>query len=97
METSLNFASIETTQDAIQFLFSIRSSIDSAKYFIRDKLVSLKELVGPGKVQFSSEYPGFLIFFNKGWQPNFNQEILKIAQNSHKKLFGVEPLLRGIF
>jgi len=88
VETSTNLASVKFTEDnTIKIVTTQRSSIDSSK---RDAAVMVEaclKLAG-AKVEHSRGYPG--------WKPNMDSEILKIARNSYKKLFGKEPSVRAI-
>jgi len=88
VETSTNLASVKFEEDnTIRIVTTQRSSIDSSKRDVAAMVETCLKLAG-AKVEHSQGYPG--------WKPNLNSEILKITQNSYKKLFGREPAVRAI-
>jgi dipeptidase D len=88
VETSTNLASVKYIDDnTIEITTSQRSEIDSAKYDIANAIESVFTLAG-AKVEHNGGYPG--------WTPNPDSEILKVAENSYKKLFGKVPVVRSI-
>ena len=87
VETSTNLAIVNTTDNAITIGQSSRSSLKSALEAARIKLKSLAELAG-GTVEQPEGYPG--------WAPNLDSEILSIAKDVYKELFGKEPELAAI-
>jgi dipeptidase D len=66
---------------------SQRSSVDTAKQDIADRVASCFALGGAG-VDHSDGYPG--------WTPNPNSEILNLTTGVYTGLFGEEPLVRAI-
>lgn len=88
VETSTNFASIKMKEgNNIEMTTSQRSSIESAKYDIAYQVESSMRL-GGAKVSHSDGYPG--------WKPNLDSKILKVAENSFKKLFNENAKVRAI-
>ena len=88
VETSTNLASIKFIDNNQIFVTtSQRSSVNSAKYDIANKVESVFRLAG-AKVKHGDGYPG--------WQPNTNSDIMKISEKSYEKLFGEKPLVRAI-
>lgn len=87
VETSSNLASIKVKDHKIVVTSSQRSSILSARKNMADTITSAFELAG-AKVDVGEGYPG--------WKPNTKSEILKIAVDAYKDLFGVEPKVRAI-
>ncbi|KPK80652.1 MAG: aminoacyl-histidine dipeptidase [Bacteroides sp. SM23_62_1] len=88
VETSTNLASIKFLKEKeIQVTTSQRSSIDSAKKDISDKIASIFSLAG-AKVEHTAGYPG--------WTPNPDSEILNITRDSYRKLFKKNPLVKAI-
>ena len=88
VETSTNLASIKFVDGHSIFITtSQRSSVNSAKHDIADKVESVFLLAG-AKVKHSDGYPG--------WRPNTNSEIMKVTKNSYEKLFKTEPVVRAI-
>ncbi len=88
VQTSTNLASVKFTGDhVIEIVTSQRSSVDSSKTNISNRVKSLFTLAR-GKVVHTDGYPG--------WVPNANSEILKITKASYKSLFKKEPVVRAI-
>lgn len=87
VETSTNLASVKFVNDKILVTTSQRSSVNSAKIDIANTVKSVFNLAG-AEVKQGDGYPG--------WAPNPNSEILTIAFNSYKKIFGNEPKVRAI-
>ena len=89
VETSSNLASIRKNPDTktIDINSSQRSSIYSARVNMANTFAAVFELAG-AKVEIGEGYPG--------WKMNPNSEILRIAVEQYKTLFGKEPVVRGI-
>jgi dipeptidase D len=87
VETSSNLAIVKTKDRQIDVQCLLRSSVDSAKDDLTNRFQSLFELAG-AKVSFEGEYPG--------WKPNLDSEILEIAKNIYKKMFGDFPEVKAI-
>ncbi len=87
VETSLNLAIVKT--DGKQFVMHalLRSSVDSAKMALAERLVCLAELAG-GRCQLSGAYPG--------WKPNMESQLLKTMKQTYKKLYKKEPAVMAI-
>ena len=86
VETSTNLAKVEM-DDKLHIVMSSRSSIDSALDAIMQTIRSIAELAG-SKVEEGSRYPG--------WKPNRDSKLLKIAEETFKKLYGKEPEIKAI-
>ena len=87
VETSSNLASIKVRDHKILVTGSQRSSILSARNNVVDTLRAVFELAG-ARVDVGEGYPG--------WKPNTQSEILRIAVETYKELFGVEPKVKAI-
>ena len=88
VETSTNLASVKFVEgDKILITTSQRSDIDSEKYNIAQMVGSVFTMAG-AKIEHTDGYPG--------WSPNPNSEILTVAVESYKNLFGKEPVVRSI-
>ena len=87
METSTNLASVKFKDDKIEIVTSQRSSLESGKDDISSMVSSVFKLAG-AKVEHSDGYPG--------WAPDPDSEILKVSEESYKRLFGKEPVVRAI-
>lgn len=82
VETSTNLASVKMTDDQIIVSTSQRSSIESSKKDIVDRMDAVFQPLG-AKTTHNDGYPG--------WKPNVNSPILQIAIASYKELFGKDP------
>ena len=88
VETSNNLASVKMGKyRSIEVVTSQRSSVESARDFIADKVEACFRLAG-ADVERADPYPG--------WKPNMNSRILKISFDSYKALFGYEPKVKAI-
>ncbi len=88
VETSSNLASVKHTSDnVITIVTSQRSSIESARDNVSATVRAAFEL-GGAKVETNDGYPG--------WKPNVNSEILKVAIDTYKDIFGKEPKVKAI-
>ena len=87
VETSSNLASVKQKDGQIVVVTSQRSSILSSRKDMSQTVRSAFEL-GGATVTTGDGYPG--------WKPNPSSEVLKIAVDSYKALFGVEPKIKAI-
>ena len=89
VETSTNLAKVETA-DRFHIVMSSRSSINSALDSVLQSIrctAELPELTGR-KVEEGSRYPG--------WKPNRDSKMLKIAEETFKKLYNKDPEIKAI-
>lgn len=88
IETSDNLASVKMVgNDMIDVTVHQRSSVDSRRDEIADKVKSLFELIG-AKVEFDDAYVG--------WAPNPDSKVLKVAEKSYEDLFGEKPRVEAL-
>ena len=88
VETSTNLAAVKMDKPGeIRVLTSQRSSTESQKEFMEDKVEAAFLLAG-AEVTHSDPYPG--------WAPNMKSPILKETVESYVKLFGTEPEVKAI-
>ena len=87
VQTSTNFAVIETKEKHIEILTSQRSSLHTEKMYFADIIKSIIEL-GGGEAIFSDGYPS--------WEPNMDSPIVNTAKNLHTEIFGFEPVIEVI-
>ena len=87
VETSSNLASVKVRDNKIIITSSQRSSILSARKNVADTMQAIFELAG-ARVDVGEGYPG--------WKPNTHSEILAIAVQTYKELFGTEPKVKAI-
>ncbi len=87
VETSLNLAIVKTDGKQFTMHALLRSSVDTAKEALAERLVCLAEMAG-GKCKLSGAYPG--------WKPNMKSELLKTMKQTYKKLYKKEPAVMAI-
>lgn len=88
VETSTNLASIKMKEEnTILVGTSQRSSIESCKIAVVNQVAATFNLAG-AEVRHGDGYPG--------WAPNPDSKILKVAQDSYKRLFGKEAKIKAI-
>lgn len=88
VETSTNLASVKMKPgNIIRIETSQRSSTESSKQDIATMVRTVFEMAG-ANVSFGDGYPG--------WKPNPHSEILEVAAESYKRLFGVDAQIKAI-
>ncbi|TFH20411.1 MAG: aminoacyl-histidine dipeptidase [Bacteroidia bacterium] len=88
VETSTNLASIrQKGEDTLEIVTSQRSSVESAKQDIADRMAALFSLMG-ASVRHSDGYPG--------WKPDLSSEVLKISARVYQELFQKEADVKAI-
>jgi len=87
VETSTNVAVITMGRNSIKLETSQRSSVASEIEEICQTVASVFEL-GGAAVEAGTGYPG--------WKPNLDSEILKVAKETYKSLYGREPHVKAI-
>jgi len=87
VETSTNLASVKFEEKEIVITTSQRSSVESEKDDVTNKVVSVFNLAG-ARSETSDGYPG--------WTPNPDSEIMELTKSTYKKLFNVEPKVLAI-
>jgi dipeptidase D len=88
VETSTNLASMRHIgEDTLEIVTSQRSSVESAKQDIADRMGSLFTLMG-ATIKHTGGYPG--------WKPDTSSEVLRISEKIYKELFNEEPQIKAI-
>lgn len=87
VETSCNLASIKREGDVYVITVHERSSVDSRRDEIADRVKALFEMIGC-KVEFEDAYVG--------WAPNPDSKVLAVAEESFKTLFGKAPKVEAL-
>ena len=88
VETSTNLASVKMGDDSTIIVgTSQRSSIESCKNMIANQVASVFKLAG-AQVTHGDGYPG--------WAPNPDSKILKVAQETYKRLFNKDAKIMAI-
>ena len=87
VETSLNLGIFHLEEEKAEFCYSIRSSSESAKYFVRDKLFYLFDFLG-GDREEGSEYPA--------WEYSPESELRELFRSAYVELYNEEPRFEAI-
>ena len=87
VETSCNLASVKMEGSHIVITVHQRSSIDSRRDEIADRISALFGMIG-AEVVFEDAYVG--------WAPNMESNVLKVAEKSYEDLFGEKPRVEAL-
>lgn len=87
VQTSLNLGILRTTETNVALSYSVRSSVESEKQFLIEKLRSLTEIFG-GTLEMSGEYPG--------WEYKADSKIREVSVKAYEELYKEEPVVEGI-
>ncbi|MDE5758029.1 MAG: M20/M25/M40 family metallo-hydrolase, partial [Allobaculum sp.] len=87
VETSCNLASVKMARDTIVITIHERSSVDSRRDEIADRVKALFEMIGCSVV-FDDAYVG--------WAPNPDSKVLGVAVESFEALFGKKPKVEAL-
>lgn len=87
VETSTNLARVYTDNRKLIGQCLMRSSVDSAKDALADKMAAIFELAG-ASIGFDGGYPG--------WKPNPDSPILKVMKSVYNAKYGKVPEVKAI-
>lgn len=87
VETSSNMAIVELQGETITITTNQRSNIDSAKFYVSDKIKAIADMIGADCEQ-TSGYTG--------WPPNPDSKVLAKAKEVWTKTFEKEPEVKAI-
>ncbi len=87
VETSVNLATVETNKTSIVIGSSQRSSVESAKRDIVDRVFAIGSLA-EADVEETEGYPG--------WKPNMNSKVLKACREVFTDVYGKDPKITAI-
>ncbi|MBL7958704.1 aminoacyl-histidine dipeptidase, partial [bacterium] len=87
VETSVNLATLETNKTSIIIGSSHRSSVESRKRDIVDRVFAIASLA-EADVEETEGYPG--------WKPNLNSKVLRACQEVFGEIYGKEPVITAI-
>ena len=87
VETSTNLAIVKTEKGVLSVANLLRSSVESAKEAVADKMRAIAELAG-AKVELTGGYPG--------WKPNLESPILKTMIKVYEEKYGKTPEIKAI-
>jgi dipeptidase D len=87
VETSTNLARVYSDNGTIYVQCLLRSSVDTAKEALGEKIASVFEMAG-AEVSFAGSYPG--------WKPNMDSAILKTMSEVYKANWNKTPEIKAI-
>jgi dipeptidase D len=87
VETSTNLAIVKIEKGTLSIANLMRSSVESAKDAVGDKMRAIAELAGV-KVELNGGYPG--------WKPNLQSPILKTMLKVYENKYGKVPEIKAI-
>lgn len=87
VQTSLNLGVLRLTENELHTTFSVRSSVESQKIMLKDRLTCLFEQIG-GSVTCSNEYPG--------WSYRKDSPLRDVVVRSYRTLFEFDPKIVAI-
>lgn len=89
VETSSNLGIVETKDEVVEVVSLVRSSVDSAKDLLADRIAaSFEGIAIDCEVQVNGGYGG--------WKPNLNSPILKTMQEVYNNMYGKIPEIKAI-
>lgn len=87
VQTSLNMGILVTREDTVQASYSVRSSVDSQKQMLKERLSCLMEQLG-GRVEFAGEYTG--------WQYQEESPLRELMVEVFRNQYGKDPKIEAI-
>ena len=87
VETSTNLAIVKTENGVFSVANLMRSSVESAKEALADKMRAIAELAG-ARIELAGGYPG--------WKPNLQSPILKTMMKVYEDMYGKVPEIKAI-
>jgi len=87
VETSTNLAIVKTEKGLVTVANLMRSSVDSAKEAVAEKMRAIAQLAG-ARIELTGGYPG--------WKPNLESPILKTMLKVYENKFGKTPEIKAI-
>ncbi len=87
VQTSLSLGIVETQEDSVRFVLSIRSSLESEKQLLADKIGYMIRFVG-GTVDFAGGYPG--------WAYRPDSALRELMVQVYREMYGQEPVVEAI-
>lgn len=87
VQTSLNLGILRTDVNTVKLSYAVRSSKESEKNYLIEKLRSLTEIFG-GTVNCNGIYPG--------WEYRADSKLREVAVEAFKDIYDREPVVEGI-
>ena len=87
VQTSLNLGILTTSADRVEAAFCVRSSVESQKLMLTDRLQCLTEQLG-GTIEISGDYPG--------WAFRRESPLRDLLTEVYREQYGKEPVVDAI-
>ncbi len=87
VQTSLNLGILKTKDDAVVFSSSLRSSSETEKAYLLERVTAMVELAG-GTVTTTGDYPG--------WEYRQDSLLRDTLAEVYREQYGTEPVIEGI-
>ena len=87
VQTSINAGVVRMEDGKVVITYLLRSSVESEKEYLIDKVTSMVELLG-GEYVITGKYPA--------WEYRKESMLREIMSDSFKKLYGKEPVIQAI-
>ncbi len=87
VETSLNMGVMKLEEDKLELSFAVRSSVESAKYYLSDRLALFAQMAG-GSSSISGDYPG--------WAYRAKSELRDTMVRVYERMYGKAPVVQAI-
>ncbi|MBR2916383.1 MAG: aminoacyl-histidine dipeptidase, partial [Clostridia bacterium] len=87
VQTSLNLGILKTEKDEVILIFGLRSSIESQKGMLCQKLSAVTDSLG-GKAEFSGDYPG--------WEYREKSPVRDLMVEVFKERYNAEPTVKAV-
>ena len=87
VQTSLNMGILVTEEAEVRASYSVRSSVDSQKQMLKDRLACLTAMLG-GRVEFTGEYTG--------WQYQEHSPLRELMVEVFQEQYGKDPKVEAI-
>lgn len=88
VQTSANLAIVETNENKIKIMTSVRSSVESQRDAVAKKMKIALETCGAVTDNNQEKYPA--------WTPNPNSKLAKLAKDAYKAFSGKNPQIKAI-
>ncbi len=87
VQTSLNLGILKTNSDCVTFSFSVRSSVESEKNALVDKVECLMSELG-GRVSYTGEYPA--------WEYRQESPLRDLMSDIYEEQYGKKPVIQAL-
>lgn len=87
VETSLNMGIMSMDGENLKMSFAVRSSIESAKQYLTDKVLMFVDMLG-GSCELKGDYPG--------WAYNPKSDLRETFVKVYREMYGEEPVVEAI-